>query len=146
MNIILSENSGFCPGVKRADHEIHRLISERTEGERIFTLGKLIHNDIYISELKNLGVESIPLEMCEPLLMESNGAKTTVVIRTHGITRETEKYLYSLKEKYPNLNILDMTCPTDKKINKIAAENTNENTLFLIFFHEQHPDSQGIIS
>ena len=122
------------------------MIRERADGERIFTLGKLIHNDIYVNELKELGVSSISIEDCERILEESTDAKTTFVIRTHGVTRETEIYLNSLKERFPKLNVVDMTCPSVKKIHKIAEENTNEDTFFVLFGNEAHPESQGIIS
>jgi cation:H+ antiporter len=57
MEVILAKNAGFCPGVKRADLKIRELIENRTKDEHIFTLGKLIHNDSYVSELEAKGEE-----------------------------------------------------------------------------------------
>ncbi len=146
MNINISKNAGFCPGVKRADKEINSLIGERKNGERIFTLGKLIHNDIYNNELKSRGVLSVTLPELISELEKSPDTKTTLVIRTHGITKEVSSELSRLCEKFKALSIVDMTCPSVKKIHRIAEENTGEDTIFILFGNENHPESQGIIS
>jgi len=59
VKITLSKGAGFCPGVKRADIEIRRLISEKAYNERIYTLGSLIHNRGYTEELSALGITVI---------------------------------------------------------------------------------------
>ncbi len=146
MKITLSKNAGFCPGVKRADAKIQELIKNKSENERIFTLGKLIHNDIYIAELETKGVYSIEFIELEELLCKDENIPVTLVIRTHGITKDASDRLKQLQKKYSRLNIVDMTCPSVKKIHKIAEEETNENTFFVLFGSEKHPESQGIIS
>ncbi len=146
MNITLSKNAGFCPGVKRADKEVMRLVCERQEGERIFTLGKLIHNDIYNENLASMGVFAIGIKELEEELKKDSETKATLIIRTHGITKEIGERLDILMSEYPALSVIDMTCPSVKKIHKIAEENTADNTFFVLFGNENHPESQGIIS
>ncbi len=146
MFIELSKNAGFCPGVKRADLEIRRLIAKRASGERIFTLGKLIHNDTYISELESEGVSSLCLSEVEDTVKSAPKTPTTLVIRTHGITKEALEYLEGLCQKYPLLKIVDMTCPSVKKIHRIVEESTSDDTYFVLFGNKDHPESQGIIS
>ena len=135
MNIILSKNSGFCPGVKRADTAVRNLLKKRTVNEKIYTLGALIHNDTYTSELKDHGVEIISIDDIEPTLLRLPEVKHTVVIRTHGITKEQNDKLYSLTCAYDNFSFIDMTCPSVKKIHKIADENTSDewNDLHMLF-------------
>ena len=132
--------------MKRADKEIMRLVSERKKGERIFTLGKLIHNDIYNGSLADMGVISVTPEELKEELRKAPDTKTTLVIRTHGITKEIGERLNILMREYPALSVIDMTCPSVKKIHKIAEENTGEDTYFVLFGNENHPESQGIIS
>ena len=146
MEIILSKNAGFCPGVRRADVEIKKLISERADGELIFTLGKLIHNESYVKELEDLGVRSVSLEDLEAILSGSENGKISLVIRTHGIPFETEQKLLSLKEAHPELKIVDMTCPSVKKIHKIAEKESGDGRFFILFGSTSHPESLGIIS
>ena len=146
MNITVAKGSGFCPGVKRADAEITRLINERKLNERIFTLGHLIHNRIYNESLAALGVRSVTLTEIKEILDDGEESPTTLVIRTHGITKEIHSQLMALADSHPNFTVIDMTCPSVKRIHKIADENTNECTYFVLFGSHDHPESQGIIS
>ena len=103
MKITVSKNAGFCPGVKRADIAVRSLISKRKNGEKIYTLGSLIHNSIYNDELASLGVRSVSLEDVEKILLEEPKSNHTFVVRTHGITKEQNDALLAFKEKYNNL-------------------------------------------
>ena len=146
MEIILSKNAGFCPGVRRADKEIKRLIGEKSEDRLIFTLGRLIHNSSYTAELEGMGVRAISLEELPDIILKNPDRKITVVIRTHGITLETEERLKALAEEYPQLSVLDMTCPSVKKIHKIAEDESGDDRFFILFGSHTHPESLGIIS
>ena len=146
MKITVSKNAGFCPGVKRADVTVRSLISKRKNGEKIYTLGSLIHNSIYNDELASLGVRSVSLEDVEKILLEEPKSNHTFVVRTHGITKEQNDALLSFKEKYNNFSLVDMTCPSVKKIHRIAEENTTNETCFLLFCNKDHPEAIGIMS
>ena len=146
MNIVLSKNAGFCPGVRRADETIHQLISARQSGDHIYTLGSLIHNPIYIDDLKSKGVNVITIDRIEEIAISNKDAIINVVVRTHGITKDDEVVLYELSQRHRNLNIVDMTCPYVKKIHKIADDETNDETYFLLFGSSSHPESIGTIS
>ena len=146
MKITLSSGSGFCPGVKRADITIRNLLSARSENERIYTLGALIHNRCYTDELHSLGVNIINFEDVENTLINEPDILHTVVIRTHGITKEQNKHLDSLCENYSNMRLIDMTCPSVKKIHRIAEKNTNNDTCFILFCNPKHPEAIGIMS
>ncbi len=146
MRLTLAKNSGFCPGVKRADIEIRRLLSNSSCGEKIYTLGNLIHNKLYTDELKSLGAESISFDELESILKKRRDKSTVLVIRTHGITKEIEQKLYSIEKDNPYFRVVDMTCPSVKKIHRIVEKNTNENTFFLLFCNPSHPEAIGIMS
>ncbi len=145
MKIILSQNGGFCPGVKRADKEITRILKEHPHS-RIFTLGKLIHNDIYIKELEKQGVFSVELSDVRGLMERAPNTQTLLIIRTHGVPKESLFALEEIRAEFPMLSLVDMTCPSVKRIHKIAEENTSEDTFFVLFGNPKHPESQGIIS
>ena len=144
MNITLAENSGFCTGVRRADKFINALIAEN-DG-KIFTLGKLIHNRLYNEKLESLGVKSIEIKDVERILNENPEENIKIVIRTHGIEKEKDLYLKKLSEKNHALHIYDLTCPYVKKIHHIAADNTDDSTVFLLFCDCNHPEAKGIMS
>ena len=59
MNITVAENAGFCPGVKRADITIRRLIENKAENEKLANekfveIKNLIENYHFILETYNL--------------------------------------------------------------------------------------------
>ena len=146
MKITLSRSAGFCPGVKVAARKIEELIDKRGEDEIIVTLGNLIHNQTYVSSLSERGVQSVDVSEIEVLASKPDIKKIYVVIRTHGITKETEQYLNELSKKYSNIELIDLTCPSVKKIHLIAEKETNDDTYFVLFGYRDHPESIGIIS
>ena len=143
MKVTLSKNAGFCPGVKRADDGLRALMKD---GGRIYTLGTLIHNRLYNEALENSGVKSIDFSEIDDILKSSAEEPVTVVIRTHGIPKEQSDHLYRLSCENPGFRVVDMTCPSVKRIHRIAEENTNENTIFLLFCNKTHPEAIGIMS
>ena len=146
MEITLSKNAGFCPGVRRAAEAVENLISERGDNELIFTLGPLIHNRGYVQELEEKGVRSIDVNEVEKIILSHPRNRITLVIRTHGITKDQHGYLSELESRNSNLRIIDMTCPSVKKIHKIAERETSDESFFILFGSHTHPESIGIIS
>ena len=146
MRSILAKNSGFCPGVRRADTQIQKLISERAPNDKIYTLGNLIHNRLYNEQLSKRGVVSIEFDDVDEIIKNSDGFNVHVLIRTHGIPKDKFLHISELAENHSNLHVYDMTCPYVKRIHSIASENTDENTVFLLFGHADHPESIGIFS
>ena len=146
MSVTLSKSAGFCPGVRRADQCIHRLIENAERNEKIYTIGPLIHNRIYNEELASLGVGCISLSEVEDIIKNRGESRLIFVIRTHGIPKEDEAYLRSLAEESGEVKIIDTTCPYVKKIHKIAEDETGDDTYFLLFGSTSHPESVGTLS
>ena len=144
MKVTLSKYAGFCPGVKRADITVKKLIAERKLGEMIYTLGHLIHNPQYNKELEENGVRSIELSEVDALLPPKT--KTTVVIRTHGVTLEVREKLAEYERLYPDFHVVDVTCIDVKKIHDIAKRETSDDTVFILFCEKDHPEAVGIMS
>ena len=144
MNVSLSKLSGFCPGVRKAHLFIEELIKTDSY-QRIFTIGKLIHNRIYMASLEKNGVTAVDTKSL-PVLLENSGKKTALIVRTHGIKKEESELLASLKEKYADLDIFDLTCRHVKAVQRIAAENTNEETFFLLYCDPSHPEAIATMS
>ncbi len=146
MEIILSKNAGFCAGVRRADTKIRSLLGDKAENEKIYTIGALIHNKNYTEELRSLGVDSCEIEDIPAIVGRCGTDPLTFVIRTHGIEKGSEELLRRLEEENPNVKIVDATCPSVKKIHRIAEENTGDHTHFVLFGSKDHPESKGIFS
>ncbi len=146
LTVELSKYAGFCPGVRRADEIVKKCVRERAEKERIYTLGYLIHNQIYTSSLEELGVHCIEFCDVEKVYLTSPEDPMTVIIRTHGITQQMYEHLISVSQKYDSFNVIDATCPFVKNIHKIAKDNTGEGTFFLLFSDPGHPEAIGTMS
>ena len=146
MKTILAKGAGFCPGVRRADDQIRELIRNKTDTDKIFTIGELIHNRIYNEELASAGVKTINVNDVTRLIENDTESKFHFVIRTHGIPKEEYEHLRKVVEANANVRLYDMTCPFVKRIHKIATENTGPDTYFLLFGVPSHPESVGIMS
>ena len=147
MNITVAENAGFCFGVKRATDELERELARKSDGERIYTLGTLIHNETYNKSLSDRGVGIANIESV-PALAESatEESPVTVLVRAHGIPVEDEEILRDWSQKNPHFKYRDCTCPFVKKIHKIAKNNSAPDNFFLLLGSPVHPEVVGIMS
>ena len=145
MNIITSKYGGFCPGVRQADKKIRALLEEKQSDEKIYIIGPLIHNDIYNRELEALGANIISFDSIEKII-ENEDLIHTFVIRTHGVTKDKFDFLIKISSENKNIRLVDLTCPSVKKIHRIAEEETSDNTFFVMFGNAHHDEAIGNIS
>ena len=146
-NIVIASNAGFCFGVKRATDVVEQRIKNKKDGEKIYTLGHLIHNEGYIKYLEENGVFSIDISDIEHICENASAdAPVTVYVRAHGIPCEDEALLCKCRTENQYFDYIDMTCPYVKKIHKIAKENTGEDTFFSVLGSKSHPEVVGIMS
>ena len=128
--IKLAKTAGFCFGVNRAVNLVYKLVED---GEKVCTLGPIIHNQQLVEDLKSKGVDDIsaPGE-CK--------AGYKIVIRTHGIEKETFSEI-----KNQGVEYIDATCPFVLKIHKIVSQ-VQPGTVTLIAGDSEHPEVKGIRS
>ena len=147
MEITVAKNAGFCFGVKRATDSLEERILKSTGGERIFTLGTLIHNGTYNAMLEQKGVRVTSIDEVESLAASATAdSPVTVFIRAHGIPLEDEQRLRRFREQNEFFDYVDCTCPFVKKIHNIAKEHSGEDSIFLLLGAEDHPEVIGIMS
>ncbi|MBQ9784767.1 MAG: 4-hydroxy-3-methylbut-2-enyl diphosphate reductase [Clostridia bacterium] len=145
--VTVAEHAGFCFGVKRATDRLEAALSNARDGERICTLGHLIHNETYNDSLRRRGVETVSLADVEKLSREASEERpVTVFVRAHGCTRETAETLERAARENPYFAWVDCTCPFVKKIHKIAAECDPEECFFILIGAAEHPEVVGIMS
>lgn len=114
MKITVASHAGFCFGVRRATDAVENAIREGSS--RIFTLGRLIHNDGYCQSLREAGVTEIAAEDIPTLCERARaGESITVVIRAHGEVDATLRQLHACAAECPALRVLDCTCPFVEK-------------------------------
>ena len=146
--IRVARHAGFCFGVKRATDVAEKMAKEADGKQgRIYTLGRLIHNDGYVALLREKGVGELSPEEIPTICSRAEvGEKITVIIRAHGELLENLEALRACEKATGNLTVLDCTCPYVNKVRKIAKENSGADKLFILIGAAEHPEVRGIIS
>lgn len=130
LEVITSEEAGFCFGVQRAIDMVLEA-AEENDSLEVYTLGPLIHNPQVVEKLKKKNVK-----VASSLSEIDTGI---VIIRSHGVAPEILK-----KAKEKNLKIIDATCPFVKNAQKYAAKLIEEGYQTFIYGDKDHPEVKGI--
>lgn len=134
MNVKLAKSAGFCFGVKRAVDTVNSEIAKATN-KKIYTYGPIIHNEEVVNEFKAQGVDVIEEGM------DLSGIKPgTVIIRSHGVSREVQNNLIN-----SGFDVVDATCPFVKKIHKLVDEHSAAGYYVLVVGNPSHPEVEGIV-
>jgi 4-hydroxy-3-methylbut-2-enyl diphosphate reductase len=102
MVVEIDKKSGFCFGVQNAVEVAEKAL---LKGEKVFSLGSIVHNDKEVERLSALGLVTIDHEQFNKL------KNCKVHIRAHGEPPET----YQTAERN-NITIIEATCPIVKKL------------------------------
>lgn len=124
--VVLASHAGFCFGVRRAVETAER-------SAPAMTLGPIIHNPQVVNSLAEIGVRSANKPDEIPV-----GSK--VVIRSHGIGRETYRALEAR-----GCDIIDATCPFVQRIHDMARDASQSGTPLIVIGEGEHPEVQGIL-
>jgi 4-hydroxy-3-methylbut-2-enyl diphosphate reductase len=102
MEVTIDSNSGYCFGVEFA---IQMAEDEMQDGNILYCLGDIVHNDMEVKRLHQKGLRIISREDLNRL----TGCK--VLIRAHGEPPET--YQVALRN---NIELIDASCPVVLKL------------------------------
>ncbi len=127
--ITVAKTAGFCFGVNRAVNMVYDLIDR---GEKVCTLGPIIHNPQIVEELARKGVRTVN-DPKEALPGE------TLVIRSHGVGEAVYNSAAAAGVK-----LADATCPFVAKIHGIVKERSNAGDVILIAGDPEHQEVRGI--
>lgn len=128
--INVAKTAGFCFGVDRAVSICNDLLDG---GVKIVTLGNIIHNPHVVDKLAKMGCRIVDTPLDTP-------KDTTLVIRSHGVPRETYEHCCQAGIKY-----VDATCPFVSKIHAIVREYSEKGYTVLIAGDRDHPEVRGIV-
>ena len=136
MKIIRADELGFCYGVARAADIVEGLI---TENKKIYILGMLIHNPVYLNKIHGLGVITVEEEdFLNDKVQIPVGS--TVVLRAHGARKE-------LMDKLEGMRVekIDTTCPyvTKSILIKLKEEEKKE---VIYIGDKNHPEVRAVLS
>lgn len=144
--ITLAKHAGFCFGVKHAVDTVEQLLQAHKHAD-IYTLGKLIHNSYITESFASRGVKTATLDDIEHIAEASSLTRPAyVVVRAHGVTRETTDRLDRCVHEHEGFHYVDCTCPNVKRIHEIADKETNDDTLIVVIGSPEHPEVRSIVS
>lgn len=129
MEIIKSSVLGFCFGVKNAVEQTEKALSENN-GKNVYSLGPLIHNENFLSEMKKKGLIIADDDKIEEI---PNGA--VVIIRAHGVE---PKIINRLEEK--KCRIINSTCPRVKASQKMVKVYSSKNEKIIFTGDKNHEE------
>ena len=135
MVVEVDEQSGFCFGVQNAVEIAEEAL---IRGEKVFSLGSIVHNDKEVERLASLGLVSINHNEFGKL------RDSKVLIRAHGEPPET--YLTATKN---NITIIEATCPIVKRLQSRIKETwlktKTGNGQVVIFGKQGHAEVIGLL-
>jgi 4-hydroxy-3-methylbut-2-en-1-yl diphosphate reductase len=135
MIVEIDKQSGFCFGVQNAVEIAEKAL---LKGEKVFSLGPIVHNDKEVERLSSLGLTSINHDEFIKL------KNCKVLIRAHGEPPET----YITAEEN-NITIIEATCPIVKRLQSKIKETwlkTKEgNGQVVIFGKPGHAEVVGLM-
>jgi len=131
IKVISAKFMGFCPGVKRAWGLVEKTIQGKPNS--VYILGELIHNKQAIEKLEGWGIKTINS-------LEEIKGKGAVIIRAHGEPPQTFQKLKNLK-----LEVVDTTCPSVARVQKLATQLEKEGYQVIVCGEKDHPEAIATI-
>ena len=135
MIVEIDPDSGFCYGVVRA---IQMAEKELQNGNGLFSLGDIVHNEPEVARLKRCGMRVVNLQDMRQL------RNVKVLIRAHGEPPET----YRIAAEN-NISVADATCPVvlnlQKKVRCAYLESQTNNGQVVIYGKAGHAEVNGLV-
>jgi 4-hydroxy-3-methylbut-2-enyl diphosphate reductase len=129
MEVLLADEFGFCFGVERAVEMVEEAVGQ---GDKVRSLGPLIHNEQEMERLGHQGVTTIS----DPVQIKRG---ETAVIRAHGVTPGVQRELEQKASK-----VVDATCPFVTRVQKLAARAAEQDRHVVIIGSPDHPEMIGV--
>ncbi len=135
MLVEIDSRSGFCFGVQNAVEIAEEAL---LQGEQVFSLGHIVHNDKEVERLAELGLTTIDHNEFRNL------SNCRVLIRAHGEPPETYRTAAA-----NNISIIEATCPIVKrlqtKIKDTWLNTKNSGGQVVIYGKPGHAEVVGLL-
>jgi (E)-4-hydroxy-3-methyl-but-2-enyl pyrophosphate reductase/cytidylate kinase len=124
MKVVLSNDYGFCFGVKNA---VETLLNE-LKNKKVHTDGDIVHNRKVMEMLKDKGLEIV-----------QDGFGEAFAVRAHGIPPDKLK---DVSKRYER--VIDLTCPIVKSLFEKARMCRDEGYGIVVFGKEGHAEMRAL--
>lgn len=130
MRVEVDQKSGFCFGV---DLAVLKAEEEIKKSGKVYCLGEIVHNDMEVKRLEEMGMITIDHEKFKKLKGE------TVLIRAHGEPPETYRIA-----KENGINLIDASCPIVLKFQSRVIKADESDNQVVIYGKKDHPEVIGL--
>jgi 4-hydroxy-3-methylbut-2-enyl diphosphate reductase len=134
MQVTIDKNSGYCFGVEFA---IKMAEDEMENGDKLYCLGDIVHNDMEVNRLSEKGLVVIDREQLQEL------TNCKVLIRAHGEPPET--YRTAIEN---NIELIDASCPVvlklQHRVKNAFDKMERENGQIVIYGKKGHAEVIGL--
>ncbi|HBG41574.1 4-hydroxy-3-methylbut-2-enyl diphosphate reductase [Limibacterium fermenti] len=131
----IDKQSGCCFGVAKA---ISKAEEELKKGGTLYCLGDIVHNNVEVQRLAEMGLVTIDHEQFKKL------RNVRVLLRAHGEPPST----YEIA-KENNIEIIDASCPVvlglQKRIRKKFVNKSNQDAQIVIYGKKGHAEVNGLL-
>jgi 4-hydroxy-3-methylbut-2-en-1-yl diphosphate reductase len=134
MKVSIDKSAGFCWGVIRTIDIAKSELEITKNGERLYSLGPIIHNSMEIDRLEKEGLRTISHDDLR------NIKDGKVLIRAHGEPPST----YELAEKL-GLRLVDATCPVVGKVQERIRKFYDQGYQVVIYGKIDHAEVVGLV-
>ena len=131
MEIVTGKTKEFCSGVSNALKKVEMILDKR---EKVYCLGKLIHNNTILENLKSKG-----LKIIEDINEVPNNSM--IVIGLQGASKQIYKVA---KEK--DIELYNLTCPKILKLHSLVEEYVKSDYYILLIGGREHFENKATIS
>lgn len=135
MLVEIDHKSGFCFGVLNAIGKAEQTLDSE---ETLYSLGHIVHNELEVKRLQQLGLQTISHEEFFSL------KDCKVLIRAHGEPPSTYEYA-----RLNNITLIDATCPVvlklQQRVKKAADAMRQEDGQVVILGHLGHAEVTGLL-
>jgi 4-hydroxy-3-methylbut-2-enyl diphosphate reductase len=129
MKIEKARELGFCFGVRRA---IRIIEAKAGKGQRIATLGPIVHNKTVVARLKDMGVGVV--DNVDDL------REGVTAISSHGVSPAVQEKIMAAGN-----TVIDTTCPIVRSAQKTAQRLAKAGFGVIIFGEARHPEVRGLL-
>ena len=134
MQVTIDKNSGYCFGVEFA---IKMAEDEMENGDKLYCLGDIVHNDMEVNRLSEKGLVVIDRAQLQEL------TNCKVLIRAHGEPPETYKTAIE-----NNIELIDASCPVvlklQHRVKNAFDKMERENGQIVIYGKKGHAEVIGL--
>jgi 4-hydroxy-3-methylbut-2-en-1-yl diphosphate reductase len=134
MQVTIDKNSGYCFGVEFA---IKMAEDEMEQGDTLYCLGDIVHNDMEVKRLREKGLVVIDRDKLQEL------SNCKVLIRAHGEPPETYKTAIE-----NNIELIDASCPVvlklQNRVKNAFDKMEKENGQIVIYGKKGHAEVIGL--